>query len=594
MRRSFCIFLLILSSLSPVLAGPGHDHGEGGHGQGGHGQGGHGPETAAPAAVPRLESSSSDFELVATAEGHRLTIYLDRFDSNEPLDGASLEVSGEGIFAAAAKPVAPGTYVVDADWLDVPGSKPLLFTITTSDTSDLLNGTLTIADTAPVTQSTTTPLADVLTRPGVLAALLGALVAGFLIALALRPRSSSSPCAPQSSTPQSCSSDAPQAKSTGNLRAAAEIIVVTAFAGFVWASPVLAGPGHDGSHDHGDGGNAPATIAAGNAPRKLADGSVFIPKPSQRLLDVRTHPAVEETSVKSRELMGTIISDPSAFGQVQAPMDGQIEMSERGISFAGQKVEAGEVLALLSPAIPLADLGTMQQLRAEVDGKLIIAEQKLARLTRIAGVVAQRDIDDTRAERDALREQKRVLAPKGIEKVALKAPVSGIISLANVRAGQVVSARDTLFEIVDPNRLWAEGIGNDIHNDDEIASAEALDRDGHAFKLTYMGRAPTLRQQAQPFLFRVDQRHAGLAIGAPVKILVQTPDAARGYVLPGAAIVRGSNGLPQVWVKLSAERFKPVAVKIAPLDGTRSLVIAGIEAGQRVVTAGAELINQIR
>ena len=74
----------------------------------------------------------------------------------------------------------------------------------------------------------------------------------------------------------------------------------------------------------------------------------------------------------TRELIGTIVSDPSAFGQVQAPMDGQIEVSERGISFAGQKVQAGEVLALLSPTIPLADLGTMQQLRAEVDGKLMI------------------------------------------------------------------------------------------------------------------------------------------------------------------------------------------------------------------------------
>ena len=48
-------------------------------------------------------------------------------------------------------------------------------------------------------------------------------------------------------------------------------------------------------------------------------------------------------------------------------------------------------------------------------------------------------------------------------------------------------------------------------------------REGHAVKLSYVGRAPTLRQQSQPFLFRIDEAHAGLTIGAPVKVLVQTP-----------------------------------------------------------------------
>ena len=82
------------------------------------------------------------------------------------------------------------------------------------------------------------------------------------------------------------------------------------------------------------------------------------------------------------------------------------------------------MLAYLSPNIPIADLGTMQQLTAEVVGKLRIAEQKLARLTRIASVVAQKDIEDTRAELEALREQQRVLALKDVERIPLKAPVS--------------------------------------------------------------------------------------------------------------------------------------------------------------------------
>jgi multidrug efflux pump subunit AcrA (membrane-fusion protein) len=309
---------------------------------------------------------------------------------------------------------------------------------------------------------------------------------------------------------------------------------------------------------------------------------------------VRTLTATPQAARASRELIGAVVPDPSAFGQVQAPMDGRIEIPERGISHVGQRVEAGEVLAFLSPSIPVADLGTMQQLTAEVVGKLRIAEQKLARLSRIAGVVAQKDIDDTRAELDALREQQRVLAPKDAERIPLKAPVSGIISVANVRAGQVVTTRETLFEIVDPHRLWIEAIGGATHAALDITAAHATDPDGHSIRLSYLGRAPSLRQQAQPLQFKVEEVHDGLVIGSAVKVYVQQGDPVEGIVLPDAAVVRGPNGLPRVWAKVSAERFWPVPVRVTPLDGTHVLVLDGIEAGSRIVVDGAELINQVR
>ena len=335
-------------------------------------------------------------------------------------------------------------------------------------------------------------------------------------------------------------------------------------------------------------------VAQSDAPRRLPDGEVFFPKPSQRLLHVRTIIAKPEEAREARELIGTVVPDPSTFGQVQAPMDGRIELPDRGISHVGQRVKEGEVLALLSPSIPIADLGTMQQLTAEVVGKLRIAEQKLSRLTRIAGVVAQKDIDDTRAELEALREQQRVLAPKDAERIALKAPVSGIISQANVRAGQVVTTRETLFEIVDPHRLWIEAIGSAAHAAPDITAAYAKDPDGHSIKLSYVGRAPSLRQQTQPLQFKVDEIHEGLVIGSAVKVYVQQGDAVHGTVLPDSAVVRGPDGLPRVWVKVSAEHFRPVPVRLAPLDGTSVLVLDGLESGSRVVVEGAELINQVR
>jgi multidrug efflux pump subunit AcrA (membrane-fusion protein) len=528
-------------------------------------------------------------ELVATSDGHRLIIYLDRADTSDPIDEASIEVSGEGVPAALARRVAPGTYELDADWVDQPGTKALVFTVTTKTDADLLNGTWSIAEAgqAATPGGPALSLLQIVTQPGILAVLAGTLALGFVLALALRTRSHHN----VRTDDDGLKGDKASPSKTVPLRSAAEMLLIAASVGMMLASPALAGPGHD----HGDGGHDEAPAAAGgNSPRKLPDGMVFVPKSSQRLLGLRTHPAAAATVAPVREFIGTVVPDPASFGLVQAPMDGLIEVSARGISYVGQKVEAGEILAQLTPSIPVADLGTMQQLRAEVDGKLVVAEQKLDRLARIANVVAKSQIDDTRAEIAALREQSRVLEPKDTQKIALKAPVTGIISVANVRAGQVVTARDTLFEIVDPQRLWVEAIGDAAHSEQLLSSAKAVDSEGHVLTLSYVGRSPTLRQQAQPILFRIDDAHPEIVIGSSVSVLVQSPGAVKGFDLPAAAVVRGSNGMSRVWIKESPERFRPAEVKVEPLDGERVLIAAGINPGDRVVTVAAELINQIR
>jgi RND family efflux transporter MFP subunit len=554
MMRITAITLCLLMSASLAFA-----HGDDDHA--------HDEEPAAAVLAsgyaPRLEAVGSDIELVATVADRQLTIFLDRLATNEPIDGATIAVTADGIPAGTAKALGAGAYVLPAPWADEPGVKPLKFAITAGSSSNVLEAKLEIGAALRAVQPTSIAWQALLQQPltWVWAGL--AAVLGFVIAIAFRP--------------------ARRASGTPLILAVAAMLAVN-------ADRAQAHGGDDHPHEE----PPVAALAQTDSPRRLADGDVFLPKSSQRLLHVRTLVAKREASQQGRELIGTVVPDPSTFGQVQAPMDGRIELPERGISHIGQHVAAGEVLAYLSPNIPIADLGTMQQLTAEVVGKLRIAEQKLSRLTRIAGVVAQKDIDDTRAELEALREQQRVLAPKDAERIPLKAPVGGIISVANVRAGQVVTTRETLFEIVDPNRLWIEATGDAAHAAPDITAAHATDPDGHSIKLSYIGRAPSLRQQTQPLQFKVEEIHEGLIIGSAVKVYVRQGDPVDGIVLPDSAVVRGSNGLPRVWVKMSAERFRSLPVRVAPLDGTNVLVLDGVDAGSRVVVEGAELVNQVR
>ena len=120
-----------------------------------HGGEDHGDEAKAPAPTvaiaPRAIAQSEDFELVAVLEdakpeGRRLSLFLDRFATNEPIVGAKLEVEGGGQ-NVVAKETSPGIYVasfgVPAN--AAPGTKlPLTISIEAGDSADLLTTALEI------------------------------------------------------------------------------------------------------------------------------------------------------------------------------------------------------------------------------------------------------------------------------------------------------------------------------------------------------------------------------------------------------------------------------------------------------------------
>ncbi|HMN76049.1 MAG TPA: hypothetical protein PKC97_08285 [Burkholderiaceae bacterium] len=118
------------------------------HGGEDHGDGAAATPAAAVEAGPRATATSEDFELVALTQGDKLLIYLDRFATNEPVAGATIEIES-GAFKAVAAAVAPGVYSVAGDAFETPGRHALTVTIETDAksgaVSDLLSATLDVA-----------------------------------------------------------------------------------------------------------------------------------------------------------------------------------------------------------------------------------------------------------------------------------------------------------------------------------------------------------------------------------------------------------------------------------------------------------------
>ncbi|MGD9944271.1 MAG: efflux RND transporter periplasmic adaptor subunit [Burkholderiaceae bacterium] len=346
---------------------------------------------------------------------------------------------------------------------------------------------------------------------------------------------------------------------------------------------------HDG-HDHG---STPAATT-GDGPQRLPDGSVFLPKPAQRQLGVRTQPAALAELSRSVELNARVAIDPNAGGKVQPLNAGRIEPGPRGLPVPGQSVRKGEVLAYVTPsAAPIERSNQAAQL-AELRAAKTLADKRVARLKELVDTVPRKDIEAAESEAQSLAERIAAVGVGLTTREALTAPVSGVIASAYVVSGQVVDARELVFEIVDPSRLRIEALAFDASLAADIGSA-TLAIGQQRIPLSFVGAARSLREQALPLNFRAQgPALQQLAVGQPVRVFVQTKARVKGFSVPIASLMRSPANQTIVWVKVSPERFEPRLVTTEPLDGVNAAVTSGLRAGDRIATRGAAMINQVR
>ena len=138
--------MLAMLAMSAALAGPGAHGPNGEHLDG--------PASAAgdASALPRIETFTESFELVGQLAGGELSIMIDRYETNEPVLNGALEVQYKELKAKATFHADQGDYAVDdkafVAAISKPGTHPLLFTLVAGDESDLLEGSLAVADAA--------------------------------------------------------------------------------------------------------------------------------------------------------------------------------------------------------------------------------------------------------------------------------------------------------------------------------------------------------------------------------------------------------------------------------------------------------------
>jgi RND family efflux transporter MFP subunit len=558
------IACLLLAVATVAFAHEGHDHAE---------------EEAGAVAAPVVASAtaggiagrsvvelaSERYEALVQSHGDHLDIWLDRYDTNEPVTGARVAVTLGEAAEVVAEEETPGQYMVPITPLAPGSSAALALSIQSAAGDDLLGGTLT--DATPPAEPLVSRLLHVLEHGW--RWLLGVLIAVGAAIVLLRLR----------------------ARRRDHLALSVGVALFAA----TWAlHPVPLGA-HEG-HEHADAPTAPMLAATtGSRPARLADGSVFVPKPTQRLLEVRTVRVLEGDVSRSLRLAGELVGDPRASAVLQTLQGGRVAGEGGSWPELGARVRRGQVLLRLTPSGSGGERAATAAEAARVEAELSQARADLARLEGLTGVVSRAEVDTQRSRVVSLVAQRTALrASLSIGSEILVAPIDGVIASIDAGPGSVVSPGETLLTIIDPARMSVAALAFEPLTASSVLRASVALHDGGTLEARLVGVGAQTRGGAVPVRLDLVGVAPGLVAGRPVTVFLERSATVRGLVLPSAAVIRAPNGEHVVFEKLGAERFIPRPVRIEQVSADRVVVLAGVAPQARVVVRGASLIGQIR
>lgn len=329
------------------------------------------------------------------------------------------------------------------------------------------------------------------------------------------------------------------------------------------------------------------------------DGSFLVPKPLQRLFEVRTTRVAAAEVPVTVTLPGRIVPDRHTEAAVEASLLGRIEAPATGLPVLGDQVRKGQVLGYVIPAVGVVDRTQVRREVARLTTDIRVETENLEILKQFS-FVPFRDgkIYQSEQRLAGLRRERAALLPLLQTQEVLRAQTDGVISASTAIVGRIVHPGEKIFQLVNPKLLWVEALAPDptiAASAQRVSSASAMTPEGQILTLSFVGSGLAMQQQSAPILFRIENPPDGLRIGRPVTVAVQSEARSqRGLPITRDALSIGPDGVREVWEQTEPEIFLPRAVSARELDGRRVLVVDGLKEGAHVVVSGVRLLAQLQ
>ncbi len=323
-------------------------------------------------------------------------------------------------------------------------------------------------------------------------------------------------------------------------------------------------------------------------------GIAFLKEQQWKTDGFRTEAATEGDVLVSFEASGVLEPGAGRFAHVTAPVAGLIDATSLAAAPApGARVTKGQVVVRLVPS--LGEGGGADY--ADARARLREAEDEFARATRLIAVeaVPQRRVHEAENRLTAAREALAGYAGGALDasgRIAVRAPVSGVVAERTVTPGSRVAAGAELFSIVDASVVWlrvnvpaaqsarvSRGMAAEF-------SVDGSDRRFASRRTISMGSIIDSLSRTLPLLFEVGNPDGTLKVGATAKVTVATGARETGVTIPYSAVL-DEDGRAIAYVQAEGERFEKRTLTLGGRQGDRVIVRSGLKAGEHVVSGAA-------
>ena len=331
---------------------------------------------------------------------------------------------------------------------------------------------------------------------------------------------------------------------------------------------------------------------AGGAKSGGSSTTFIVEKETQFLFNIQTQKIGTGDFNESSVLLGTVTAAPQGRAVIQSPQAGKI-VSLRVAP--GQKVGRGEVVAVIEQQV---DAGTQIDIISQsntVNAEYEAAKAQYERLKAIEDIAAKKDVTEAKARYESAKKNKALFDANtgkntgGTKMITLTSPVSGVIGTFNYAIGAVVSGGETLFEVTNLDQVFVEA---QVFTDEVTKMKSAItfttssNSDTTTYKLKLVSTAQSVNtgNQSQKVLFELINPKGQFKIGENVNVRMTGNNVVRQVVLPNEAITE-VNGKPAVFVKDKAEQYSISFIMKGQSNDKVTVISKGAEDGERVVTA---------
>jgi cobalt-zinc-cadmium efflux system membrane fusion protein len=332
-------------------------------------------------------------------------------------------------------------------------------------------------------------------------------------------------------------------------------------------------------------------------PASASSSVVILPKESQFAFQILTEPVLDRTLAKSLGVTGIVVPRTDARADIFPPQAGRVRL-DRPLK-VGDRVTKGESLFMIEQVLSGTERLSLERDLIDAKRDLDEADRDYTRKTSLAGVVAQKDIELASIRLKSAKERYaafRHASTDGTAPVAVKAPITGIVTQAELVTGEFADVSKRLLEITDVASVWVEAsvYQSDLKDLPMISTALITIPSSNApFTGTLVSRGNIIdpESKAIKLIFSVNNPSGAMKIGENASVELNTGSPSEVLSIAKSAIVNVA-GANYVFVHTQPEQFiaKEVAIGSA-MDETHVEVQSGLELNERVVVNGASILR---